>query len=68
LFTIWSQYPKSKAFGKPPRCGRPAPTGLRAVPGREGGIPLIGWSRARRIVTLRRALRGEVLIDATRQD
>jgi hypothetical protein len=35
--------------------------------GREGTIQLMGWSRARRIVILRRPLRGEVLLTDQRQ-
>ena len=35
--------------------------------GREGSIELTGWSRARRIVILRRALQGEVLLTDEQQ-
>jgi len=35
--------------------------------GREGSIQLTGWSRARRIVILRRALQGEVLLTDDQQ-
>jgi len=35
--------------------------------GREGSIQLSGWSRARRIVILRRALQGEVLLTDAQQ-
>jgi DDE family transposase len=35
--------------------------------GREGSIQLTGWSRARRIVILRRALQGEVLLSDDQQ-